>query len=933
MPKKLLKKVSSKLSSKASRKISRKISSRKLKTPINKLKYSYEIRTDIGLEDPNGLNLNPLTNQPYQNLYINDTSIGVKPGIPRTYAGISTIWTSKTVYQNRKILYDAFTNSQVILAVSGTSSGKTIIIPRIALHAFDYKEKVICCCPKRLPTRTNASFVAGSMDVNLGEEIGFYYQGTNMTNKNGKESKLIFTTTGSLISRLTGSDPTLADYKCIIVDEAHERGVQTDQLILLLKRLCVQRPDMKIIIMSATISLQTFRDYFPKNKYRFSEVDLGGATSYPIQDKWLDKPSEDWKATAITITMNILRLTSTGDIMIFVKSAGDANQLCNLLDKAMVEFRKKLVGKSTSISISGSVKVPLEYQINPICVKLEGSSNKQEQNLATDAELYKTMKDPINGFPYTRKIVITTNVAESSVTVEGIVYIIDSGYEFTDGYEPNARVRSLLENKIAQSAVIQRRGRAGRTQPGYCFHLYTKREQDSFQEYPTPSIEKSDITGDILNLMRLQEANTVKKLRVMLDDFISPPHEKFILNSLRTLHALGAITNIQDNGTITSMGFALSRFRSINVTHARALVASYFYGVSRSICDIIALIQETDGRLELIFQEPRVDKKKKPEVAKREMQKWIATMKSFSHPLGDYMTLLKAYRMYLKVAQKLPTSPGELAHNQEPEQLVEDLGVDAGEDIINEDEEDIKQAPSVRKWCKEHFLNATRLKRVQSISKQLYFTLQQITRPLHHKSKHPQNKHPQNKHPQNKKSVKQETEIIKNDVDTTLTELEPVGRAELRYSNRDYKSIIEEKTPIIDEQIDEQIGGFMGRIKEYEDVARLETNVRRFATEDENIMMCLALGNYVNLAIKSKQGEGVYVSCFAQTKKFTKINPDSFMVAYGKTNKLPNVIMYDEMFQSSHEARYLKLNLVNKIPDNVFSRIKELYGSHIKYCI
>jgi len=86
-------------------------------------------------------------------------------------------------------------------------------------------------------------------------------------------------------------------------------------------------------------------------------------------------------------------------------------------------------------------------------------------------------------------------------------------------------------------------------------------------------------------------------------------------------------------------------------------------------------------------------------------------------------------------------------------------------------------------------------------------------------------------------------------------------------------------------------------------------------------------------AIKSKQGEGVYVSCFAQTKKFTKINPDSFMVAYGKTNKLPNVIMYDEMFQSSHEARYLKLNLVNKIPDNVFSRIKELYGSHIKYCI
>jgi hypothetical protein len=97
-------------------------------------------------------------------------------------------------------------------------------------------------------------------------------------------------------------------------------------------------------------------------------------------------------------------------------------------------------------------------------------------------------------------------------------------------------------------------------------------------------------------------------------------------------------------------------------------------------------------------------------------------------------------------------------------------------------------------------------------------------------------------------------------------------------------------------------------------------------------MMALAIGNYVNLAIKAKQGDSTYVSCFATTKKFAKISQESFLTAHG-SGKLPNVVMYDEMFQSSHEARFMKLNLVNKIQDSVFNRIKELHGNQIKYCI
>jgi hypothetical protein len=288
------------------------------------------------------------------------------------------------------------------------------------------------------------------------------------------------------------------------------------------------------------------------------------------------------------------------------------------------------------------------------------------------------------------------------------------------------------------------------------------------------------------------------------------------------------------------------------------------------------------------------------------------------------MTLLKAYRMYLKVAAKLPVD--ELM----PEATVDMLGNDAddlmmpleeGERGETNAEEEVKVAPSVRKWCREHYLNANRMRRVQMMSRQLYYTLQKIVRPVVPKTPRKQSK-----------LEKLDTQL-EEDVDANMTEVEEPTRESIRYSKiskvPDSKPSSHHESP---EPPIEQEGGFMQRIRAQEAADRLETNVRRFATEDENIMMALSVGNFVNFGIKAKQGDNVYVSCFAQTKKFAKINEDSFLVAHTK-GKLPNVILYDEMFQSSHEARFMKLNLVNKIPDTVFARIKEQYGTFIKYCI
>jgi len=393
------------------------------------------------------------------------------------------------------------------------------------------------------------------------------------------------------------------------------------------------------------------------------------------------------------------------------------------------------------------------------------------------------------------------------------------------------------------------------------------------------------------------------------------------------------------------MGIAMTKFRAIEPNHARAVIASHFYGVSRSVCDIIALATETDGRMDAMFQEFRPDKKKKPEQNKKEERRWMSIMKSFAHPLGDYMTLLKTYNIYMKVAEKIPldeTAPEPTLENGAPIEAEQELLELSPEG--ESPEEDIKQPPSVRKWCRENYINANRMARVRRTSRQIWTTLQQIVRPLQHRREDlaaPRAKR-QSKLEHN---LEKNNENIEKDVDTNMTELDnvvPMQSKQSKQTKQSSKSSHHEslysrisKTAELPEQDthlqEAQSGGFIQRIQQQEAVDRLEPHVRRFPTEEENIMMSLAIGNFVNLAIRTKQGDA-FVSCFATTKKFAKISQESFLTGYSY-GKLPNIVMYDEMFQSSRDARFMKLNLVNKIPDSVFNRIKELYGNQIKYCI
>jgi HrpA-like RNA helicase len=666
---------------------------------------NFDINTNIGILDPNGLNINPLTNKPYENIYSHIKKTIEGETVPATYVNLAKIWKTKKVYDYRYDIINSVTENQITLIVAGTGVGKTVLIPKLALHSFGYTGKVITTIPKKIITKSTAEFASMCLDVELGNQVGYYYKGDK---KISNDTKLIFTTTGSLISRLTGDDPYLNDYNCIIIDEAHERTVQTDQLLLLIKKICNVRKDLKVVIMSATIDLDTFRNYFPKTKFKFNEIDVGSELTYPVKDIWLKQDPTDWKQEASKIVLNILTKTTTGDILIFGRSGGDANVICKNIHLNITEYNKK---NNTTI--------------NPFCVKLAGNSTKEEEELAKNEYAYTELLDE-NNKPYTRKIVVATNVAESSITVDGVVYVIDSGLEFTESYYSKSMVRSLLEEYAAQSSIIQRKGRAGRTKPGICFHLYTEKHFRTLSTFPIPNIQKSDITNDILNLMNLDYIKNISDLRKLLKEFISPPSDELVNNCLYTLKALGAINNDTNNSKLTPLGKLLSNFRSIKVNHARSLIESYLYKCENDMIDIISLIIQSDGMVENIFLNYDYNFNKTPKENKELEKNYKLIRNDFSHPYGDHFTLLNIYKTYLLKKKELNIKK-------------EDEIVDLSNDII-EVEDDFKDLLKItkerektlvnqqgsgnlenklRKWCVKNYINYKKIKYVSILSKSI----------------------------------------------------------------------------------------------------------------------------------------------------------------------------------------------------------------------
>lgn len=892
------------------------------------LKESF--KKPIGLYDPYGENINPLTNAPYENiykdaipiLYNSDPLKGLT--VPKTYINWAYIWTNLPLYSLVGDILNSIRNNTVSIIKAGTGVGKSFLAGRICSQAFNFQKKVLMTLPKKILAVETAESTAITCDVRIGEEVGYYFKGDYNIDKNNKISKIIFTTTGSLIRKITGDDPYLNDYSCIIIDEAHERTVQTDELILFLKKALLVRKDLKIVFISATLNVDEFKKYY--KDYSFNVVDMGDGTTKKIIDYYEKNKPMDWQKVAIEKVMKILRSKEQGDIIVFIKSGGDAGKMRQYLEP--------------------QIKT-LNSNENPFIAVLDASVSKEEKDYAIKEFDYKTHPDQNPNKPYTRKIVFATNVAESSLTIKGAIFVIDCGLALEDMYNPTKNANALLEKFVSKSAVKQRRGRIGRTKDGVCYHLYSEKELASFIDYPLPSILKSNLTMDILDIMKIEYIKNFGDVRKLLNEMITPPEAKFIDSAILNLYSMEAISSKDDKAVLTDLGKAMTLFSGIPIYFARAIIASYYYHCKYEVIQIIVITELLKGRIEYLYTDYKPKTKLSNTEYKKEVEKFEKHQHRFDSKYGDFLTILNIYSEYKKFIRapkiiKTNQNGGVLNNNNN--------NLTNNKEIINPEINTKITINDAKRWCNDNGFKPNifidfRNKNIDKVG----FEVRKIERVLMDIVQPPELRLKNNKAYKNDggKSTKKEliVETITNnaklstidpenninisDEDIDKNVKENVTQKELVVSaNKNNKSkkvlpeIIQTGGNYINYDSFIQRAGFGN--KSYE--KNYFPNAKMFNTKEENVLMSLAHGLYINIAKHMNQRK--YLSCYPIEKTFCMPDPKTSM----SLTQMPAFIFYNELFMMREGQKDLKLNFITKMPTSILTEIKSLYQKYIGDC-
>ena len=448
-----------------------------------------------GIFDPEGINLNPLNNNSYSD----------------SYKKLSKFWSNLPAYKMGEQVVESIKQNDVVLISSGTGSGKTVLVPKFALDANNYQGRIIVTLPKKIITKNAAEYAAKTLDIKLGEQVGYQFRGENAKSFN---TILLYSTDGSIIAQIK-SDPLLKHIDMVIIDEAHERKVQIDLLLYLLKNAITIRKEknmkpLKLIIMSATINEKLFETYY--KDFNFEYLFLSGKPNYPIESIYLESSlnikTNQYVDEGMNTIINLVNKINNndekfiqGDMLFFVCSIRECEEIAEKL----------------TIKLPDSFVMPLYSGFDP-----------ELEQYISDQYKYKELNSK-----YTRRIFVSTNVAESSLTIDGIVYVIDSGLELGVKFDPEKNINIMAKTLITQAQISQRKGRSGRTKPGFCFHLYTPNDEKNTGEFPEPEIRRIDIKDTCLSLLKLgSDINngnfTVENAIKMFTDFIQPPYEKFI---------------------------------------------------------------------------------------------------------------------------------------------------------------------------------------------------------------------------------------------------------------------------------------------------------------------------------------------------------------------------------------------------------------------
>ncbi|KAH9458984.1 hypothetical protein MJO28_010337 [Puccinia striiformis f. sp. tritici] len=521
---------------------------------------------------------NPFTGQRYSQQY--KTILDQRKGLP--------------VFKQMPEFYRMYNKSQFVVMEGETGSGKTTQIPQYAVYGDlpHMKNKQIACTqPRRVAAMSVAKRVADEMDVKLGEEVGYSIRFEDCTSS---KTILKYMTDGMLL-REALHDNTLSRYSTLILDEAHERTLATDILMGLLKDIAKRRPDLKIIVMSATLDAAKFQNYFNSAPL----LKVPGRT-FPVETFYTPEPEPDYLEAAIRTVLMIHRDEQPGDILVFLTGEEEIEDACR---KISIEVDQLL---QTS-SLVGPLK----------CVPLYSSLPPQQQQ-----RIFDPPPPPLtpNG-PPGRKVVISTNIAETSLTIDGIVYVIDPGFSKQKIYNPRIRVESLLVSPISKASAQQRAGRAGRTRPGKCFRLYTENSfVKELEDQTYPEILRSNLASVVLELKKLGVNDLVHF------DYMDPPAPETVIRALELLNYLAAF---DDDGNLTPLGEIMAEF-PLDPQLSKMLISSPEFKCSNEILSIAAMLSVPNP-----FLRPHNQRKEADDARAQ-----------FTHPEGDHLTLLNLFHAY-----------------------------------------------------------------------------------------------------------------------------------------------------------------------------------------------------------------------------------------------------------------------------------------------
>ncbi|XP_042375797.1 DExH-box ATP-dependent RNA helicase DExH1-like isoform X1 [Zingiber officinale] len=471
-------------------------------------------------------------------------------------------------YKMKDEFLTAVAENQVLVVSGETGCGKTTQLPQFILeqeieHLRGADCSIICTQPRRISAISVATRIASERDESIGETVGYQIR---LEAKSSKLTRLLFCTTGVLLRRLV-QEPDLAGVSHVLVDEIHERGINEDFLIIILRDLLPRRPDLRVVLMSATLNADLFSKYFGNSPV----IHIPGFT-FPVTEFFLEDIIEK---TRYKITPEFDNYQGNSRRRRMRQSSAKCDPLSEMFEGVDIDVQYKNYSISTRQSLEawssaqlelGLVEATIEYicrnegdgailvfltgwdEISKLLEKIKGNIYLGDSNKFLVLPLHGSMptvnqreifdRPPKN----IRKIVLATNIAESSITIDDVVYVVDCGKAKETSYDALNKLACLLPSWISKASAHQRRGRAGRVQPGVCYRLYPKIIHDAMPQYQLPEILRTPLQELCLNIKSLQ----LGVIAAFLAKALQPPDPLSVKNAVELLKAIGALDETEE---------------------------------------------------------------------------------------------------------------------------------------------------------------------------------------------------------------------------------------------------------------------------------------------------------------------------------------------------------------------------------------------------